>query len=269
MFLKSTRTPSEVRSSPLEEFVADEQLVNDPLHLPGVEQDQVAPPFLELEEAGSLGVDFRIQAIKLGPVGVGGLQGFEIGDEVGAVEPSIAEVAGQRRQPGAAEQASCVSHRRPAVYACPVGQRRARHHHRADDIGANGAHHHDLPAGLTIADQAGFASCFRVELGDRGDEPRLGATDILDSLPWDRIFQEADKVARMPGPKHLADLAVILHPANARALTGARIEHDERALAGIDRDPGGRLDANQNVVHRPLERSAVHHHVGCEVQHGG
>ena len=154
MLRRSTRTPSEVRSSPDGELVADEQIVGDPLHLPGIEQHRAAPPGLEIEEARGLGVDLGIDVVGLLPVGVGRVQRFEVGDQVGAVEDAVAEVAGQRGQPGAAQHAAEIAHRVLAAHAGPVGQRRARQHDRAGKVGPDRGHHHDLPAGLAVADRA-------------------------------------------------------------------------------------------------------------------
>ena len=153
--------------------------------------------------------------------------------------------------------------------ARPVGQRRAGDHDRADQIRPDGAHHHDLPAGLAVADQARLALRFRVQLGNLGDEARLGAANVLDGLTWNRVLQEADEVTGMPGLQHLADLALMLHPANARPLPGTRIENDERTLARIHRNAGRRPDANEDVIHRAIKRPSVQHHLETEVQDRG
>jgi len=50
-------------------------------------------------------------------------------------------------------------------------------------------------------------------------------------------------------------------------MSGTRIDHHERALQRIDRHPGGRVDAHQQIVDRPFERAAVQHQVGVEPQH--
>ena len=66
------------------------------------------------------------------------------------------------------------------------------------------------------------------------DEDRLGAADILDRLSRHRLRQEADEVAGMAGRQRDADLAVLLHAADARAVAGARIDDDDRRLGRID-----------------------------------
>ena len=110
---------------------------------------------------------------------------------------------------------------------------------------------------------------FRIRMARRHvlDEDRLSATDILDRLPRHRLRQEADEVAGVTGRERHADLAVLLHAADAGAVAGARIDDDDRRLRRIDLRAGGRNDADQRVVHRPLQRAAVAHQLGLEVQH--
>src|SRR5262249_30842659 len=116
------------------------------------------------------------------------------------------------------------------------GKRRACHYHRADEIRSDGAHQHDLPAGLAVADQAGLALRFRVHLGNFGDEARLAPADVLHGLARHRVLQEANEVTGMSSLQHFADLAVMLHPTYPRALTGARIENNEWTFASFDRN---------------------------------
>ena len=82
---------------PGRQLVADEQIVDDPLHLAGVEQDRAAPPGLEREEALRLGVDVGIDVVFLAPEGVGGIGELEIGDEARAVEFARADVVRRAR----------------------------------------------------------------------------------------------------------------------------------------------------------------------------
>ena len=77
------------------QLVADEEVVHDESHLLFVHEEESAPPALELEIARTLGVDLRVQVVLLGPQRVGWVQALEVGDDVGAVENSIAEVAGK------------------------------------------------------------------------------------------------------------------------------------------------------------------------------
>ena len=91
------------------ELVADEQLVDDELDFLGVQVDVAAPPPLEPEIARRLGVDLGIEVVLLGPQRVGGILVLEILHQPGAVELAAAEVAGERGQPAAAEQAAASS----------------------------------------------------------------------------------------------------------------------------------------------------------------
>ena len=98
------------------------------------------------------------------------------------------------------------------------------------------------------------------------DKTRLGQADILDRLARHRLRQEADEIAGMTRRQRDADLAVVLHAADARSVPGARVEHDERALARIDRYARRRDDADQRVVDRPRQRAPVEHEFGLEGQ---
>ncbi len=69
MLRRSTRRPPEAQLA-ARELVADEQLVGDPLHLFSVEEDQITPSFLKVQETGSLRVHLRVEMIELRPVGV-------------------------------------------------------------------------------------------------------------------------------------------------------------------------------------------------------
>src|SRR5262249_4215991 len=55
------------------EIVADEQLIDDELHLLGVEIDVTSPPTLETQIARRLGVDLGVEVVLLGPERVGGI----------------------------------------------------------------------------------------------------------------------------------------------------------------------------------------------------
>ena len=77
------------------QLVADEELVGDRLHLLGIQQHGAAPPFLEFEETGRFRVYFRIEIIDFFPIGVVGMQRFEVRDQIGAVEDAVADIARQ------------------------------------------------------------------------------------------------------------------------------------------------------------------------------
>ena len=139
------------------EVVADEELVDDPLHLLGVQRDVPAPPLLEIEVALRLGVDLRPEVVLLGPEGVGRVLVLEVLHQRRAVEDAGAEVARQRGQPRAAEQAAGVAHRVLAAHAGPVFERRPGDDDRPEELGAEGGEDHHRPARLAVADHAGLA----------------------------------------------------------------------------------------------------------------
>ena len=199
MLRRSIVMPSDVLNLAGGEIVADEQLVDDELDFLGVQIDVPAPPALEAEIARRLGVDLGIEIVLLAPERVGRILVLEILHQPGAVELAVAEIAGERGQPAAAEQAAAVAHRILAVHAGPVGQRRAGDDDRAEQLGPDRGQHHDRPAGLAIADHAGLAVGLGMQRDDLFEEDRFGAGDVLDGLARHRIGQEADEIAGMAG----------------------------------------------------------------------
>ena len=103
--------------------------------------------------------------------------------------------------------------------------------------------------------------------GHRLEEGRLGAGDIENGLARHRVGQEADEVGRMPGLHRDANLAVGLEAADPGAVAGARVDDHERPLPRVDLDALGRQDADEQVIDRPLEPSAVEHQIGLVVEH--
>ena len=249
------------------EVVADEELVDDPLHLLGVELHEAAPVLLEAEVALGLGVDLGPDVVLLGPEGVRRVLVLEVLHQPGAVEDAAAEVAGQRGQPRAAEQAARVAHRVLAAHAGPVGERRARDDDRAEELRAERVHHHHRPAGLAVADDAGLSLGVRMAGDDRLQEHRLRAGDVLDGLAGHGIGQEADEVAGVAGLHRHADLAVGLEAADAGTVAGAGVDHDEGPLQRVDVDAFGRDDSGERVVHRAFQTAAVQHELGLVVEH--
>ena len=101
--------PSDVLNFAGGEIVADEQFIDDELDFLGIEIDVAAPPALESEIARRLGIDLRIEVVLLGPQRVRRILVFEILHQPGAVEFAVAEIAGERGEPAAAEQAAASS----------------------------------------------------------------------------------------------------------------------------------------------------------------
>ena len=109
MLRRSIVVPSERLDHSGRELVADEQLVDDGLDFLAVQVDVPAPPPLEAEIARGLGVDLGVQVVLFGPQGVCGILVLEILHQPGAVEFAAAEIAGERGEPAAAEQAAASS----------------------------------------------------------------------------------------------------------------------------------------------------------------
>ena len=252
-----------------DELVADKQLVGDRLHLLGVEQYRAAPPFLEFEKARRLGIDLGIDVVDFLPISVVGVQRLEVRNQIGAVEDAVAEIARQRGQPGSAQEPAEIAHRVLAVHAGPIGERRSGEHDRADLFRMDRAHHHDLPAGLAVADQTGFAFGARVALNHRLDKNGLRFAHILDRLTGHRLGQKPNKVAGMAGRESDPDFAVVLHAADAGAMPCARIKDDERPFALVDRGAFGRDDPHKPIIHRARQRAAIEHQLDFEAQHMG
>ena len=117
---RSIEVPSDVWIRPGGEIVADEQLVDDELDLLGIQIDVAAPPVLEAEIARRFGIDLGIEIVLLAPERIGGILVLEILHQPGAVELSVAEIAGKRGQPAAAQQTAAIAHRILAAHARPI-----------------------------------------------------------------------------------------------------------------------------------------------------
>jgi hypothetical protein len=153
------------------------------------------------------------------------------------------------------------------MHAGPIGERRSSEHDRADAFWVDRAHHHDLPAGLAVADQTRLALGVRVTLDDLLDKAGLRLAHILDRLTGHRVRQKADEIAGMAGGERDADLAVVLHAADAWAVAGSGVEDDERSLVRVDRGALQRDDPHQPVIHRPRKRAAIEDQLGIKAQH--
>ena len=195
------------------------------------------------------------------------MQRLEVRDEIGAVEDAVAEVARQRGHPRPAQQAAEIAHRVFSVHAGPIGERGSGEHDRSDKIRVGRAHHHDLPAGLAVADQTRFALGFRVARSHLFDKPSLCLANILDRLTGHGFRQKADEIAGMAGPEGNADLAVVLHAADPGTVAGTRVKNDERSLALVDSGALGRNDAHEAVIHRSRQRAPIEHELSLEAQY--
>src|SRR4030095_15759342 len=108
---------------------------------------------------------------------------------------------------------------------------------------------------------------FRAERYHLFDEARFGGAHVLDRLAGHGLRQEPDEIAGMAGPEGDADLAVVLHAADAWPVSGTRIEHDEGPLMRINSGSGRRNDPHQGIVPRPLEFAPIQDQLGREGQH--
>ena len=176
------RGPVRCLDSSRGEIVADEQLIDDELHLLGVEIDVTSPPALEAQIARRLGVDLGIEVVLLGPERVGRILILEILHQPSAVEFAVPEIAGESGEPAAAQEPAAVAHRVLAVHAGPIGQWRAGDDDWAEQFGAKGGEHHDRPSRLAVADHARLAVGIGMQRDHLFEEYRLGTRDALDSL---------------------------------------------------------------------------------------
>src|SRR5207302_1931057 len=250
------------------QLVADEEVLGNPLHLLLGHEEMAAPPLLELEKPPALVIDLRVEVVELRPKGVRGIEALEIVDEVGAVEIAVAEVASERRHPGAAEEPARVAHRVLARDARPVRDRRGGEEDRADELGRERGEHHERPATLAVSDHEWLAFSVRMQLVHLAEELDLGGAHGLDRLAGDRLGEEHHEVARVRALERDADLAVHLEAADAGAVAGAWIDDDEGPLRRIGaRRPGRRLDERERVVGGALELATVHNDLVIEGKH--
>ncbi len=106
-----------------------------------------------------------------------------------------------------------------------------------------------------------------MERNDFFKEDCFGARNVLNGLTRHRFGQKADEIAGMSGLERDADFAVGLESADARAVTCARINHDERPPLWIYFDPLRRHDPREDIVHWPFELPAVHHEFHLVIEH--
>ena len=194
-----------------------------------------APPALELEEARRLGVDVGEHVVVLVPERVGRVQVLEVLHQPGAVELACAEVGGERREPGAAEQPAGIAHRVVALAfapgAAPVGHRRADDHDRTGVVGIGGGEHHRRPAGLAVADDCRLRGV-RVQLAHAVHELALGVAHVEQRLSRLGIREEDDEVDRVACVQRHADLRIVLEAADAGAVAAARVDDHVGAALG-------------------------------------
>jgi len=99
------------------------------------------------------------------------------------------------------------------------------------------------------------------------DKTSLGFAHIFDCLTGHRVRKKPDEIAGMSGGERHSDFAVVLHAANSRAMTGARVEHDKRPFARVDRSAFGRDNPYQRVIHRAGQQAPIEDQLDVKVQH--
>ena len=160
-----------------------------------------------------------------------------------------------------------IAHRVLAAHPRPVGERRAGDQDRAEQLGPGGRQHHHGPARLAVADHRRLAFGLRVQLDDPLEERRLGVHDVFDRLAGHGFGQEADEVAGMAGLERDADFTVCLEAADARPVSGTRVDDDKRPLPRVDFDVRRRRDAHERVVHRSRQFAAIGNERAFELEH--
>ncbi len=113
----------------------------------------------------------------------------------------------------------------------------------------------------------GFGT-FRVPFRNGRDKMALRRHDVADRLARHRLREENDEIHRVSGPECDADLGILLEPADARAMTGTRVDDHVGTEGFVGSHPLGRCDANESVVDRPLQGAAVHNHLVLVDKHG-
>ena len=92
-------------------------------------------------------------------------------------------------------------------------------------------------------------------------ETAQGVQDVGQRLSCARLRKEHDEIDRVPLVQGDADLQLPLEPADARTMSGARVDDHHRRLGRIETiveaivaDAG---DTQQSVVHRLLEAARI------------
>src|SRR5262245_1801945 len=98
---------------------------------------------------------------------------------------------------------------------------------------------------------------------DMLDEPAQRCKDIAEGLAGARIGEKDHEIDGMPDMKGNTDLGLAFEASNARAMAGARINDNDRRLAGINAVIPALVsdlnDAHQGVVGGRLELACIEH----------
>ena len=224
------------------ELVADEQLLDDPVHLLLVEELVGAPPLFELEEALALLLRRGEDIVILAEIVAARVGHFETGDHIGPVVLAVAQVRKKKRRQPSSHHAAVVAQRIFAELAGPGGDRRAVDDDRPGDLGIAGGHDHGRPAALAIAHDDGLRR-LRMPPADFRDEFRLGMHHVSQGLPRLGMLAEHHEIHGVAVMQRDADLAVGPEAADSGAETRARFDDHEGALPFVDFDALGRKDS--------------------------
>ena len=250
------------------QLVADEQVFDNRHHFRAAQRVIATPPAFEIQKAFGFGVDIGQKIGVFFPDRFFRLQAFEILRQPGAIEPSIAQIAHQVRQPGPAQQATGYAHRVHAIFSCPIGQRRAVQNHRSRQAFTIGGQQCYRPARLTVAVE--YRRLSRVKLGDFLNEAAQRVQHVRQRLAGHRFGKEHHEIDRMALVHRHAYLAVAFEPAYAGAMPGARINDDYRRFFGVETvdktvviDLG---DLQQGIVRRSVKPARIQHSLILEIQ---
>src|SRR5262249_22870640 len=177
--------------------------------------------------------------------------------EPSTVEPSVAEIAGKRSEPTAAQKPSRIAHGIFTMHASPVGQRSAGNNDRPEQFRPNGREHHHRPSRLTIPNDTGLAFRVRMQADHLFEKECLRARHVLNGLARHWFRQETYEVTRVPGLERDTDFAVVLEPTNARTVARARVDDNERSACRIELNRLWRHDSDKSIVDRTLQRPPI------------
>src|SRR5262249_49747546 len=142
-----------------------------------------------------------------------------------------------RREPRAAEHAAGVAHgivaRALIPCAAPIRHRRAVDHDRTRVVGIRRGKHHRRPSALAIADDCGLWT-MRMQFAHLAHELLFRLAYTEQRLSRLRIAEEDDEIDRMAFAQRHADLRIVLEAADARPVTGARVDDHIRPALRID-----------------------------------
>ena len=251
------------------DMVADEQVANDGQDLFAPQLVKTVPPALELEKSLLLPLRLSEHLVVLLPHAFWP-QGFEVLDQPRAVETSVAQVGREVLRPNAAQRTARQSHRVDVGFTGPVRQRGTVQDRKAGFAIAVRQCQRDRPAALAVSvhdrSTAAMTLCHDV------DEACQRFDDRSHRLAFDGLRVEDDEVDRMAFEQRHADFGVASEATDARAVPGARVDHDhgcrattDMALQPVRSAPG---DPQQPVVAGWGEVVRIGHRLCIEVQQG-